>query len=75
MTSDHDKHVIECWLQLYNALMRTSYMVVDWPDKDSSKKNIDAICHDDLGSILAIEHTLIQPFEGEKEKKRTLPAS
>lgn len=67
MTSNHDKHVIECWLLLYNRLIGTSYVVVDWPDKDSSRNNIDAICRDDSGGALAIEHTLIQPFEREKE--------
>ena len=67
MTSNRDKHVIECWLLLYNRLIGTSYVVVDWPDKDSSRKNIDAMCRDNSGSALAVEHTLIQPFEGEKQ--------
>lgn len=66
MPKDHDKYVIECWLQLYNRLIGTSYVVVDLPDMDSSKKNIDAICRDSAGKVLAVEHTLIQPFGGEK---------
>ena len=66
MTSNRDKYVIECWLRLYNRLMGTSFVVVGWPDIDSSKKNIDAISRDNSGSLLAIEHTLIQPFAGEK---------
>ena len=66
MSRNRDKHVIGCWLRLYNRLMGTSLVVVDWPDTDSSKKNIDAICRDDSGSLLAIEHTLIQPFAREK---------
>jgi hypothetical protein len=63
----NDKFVIECWLKLYNRLNDSTYAVVDWPDKDSSKQAIDAVCQDDSGSMLGVEHTLIQPFEGEKE--------
>jgi hypothetical protein len=38
-----------------------------WPDRDSSKKAIDAVCEDEsTGRKLGIEHTLIQPFNGEK---------
>jgi hypothetical protein len=46
--------------------MGTSFAVVDWPDTDSSKKNIDAMCRQTSGSALAVEHPLIQPFEGKK---------
>jgi hypothetical protein len=58
--------VIECWLRLYNRLSGSSFQVEDWPDTDSSKKNIDAMCRDEAGRALAVEHTLIEPFEGEK---------
>jgi len=63
---NNDKYVIECWLRLYNRLNGLTYKVIDWPDKDSSRKAIDAICRDDSGLLLGLEHTLIQPFEGEK---------
>ncbi len=61
-----DKTVIEYWLQLFNRKTGSTYTVTNYPDKDSSKKNIDAICCDASGNTLAIEHTLIEPFEGEK---------
>jgi len=61
-----DKYVIECWLKLYGRLNGTTYKVIDWPDKDSSKQAIDAICQNEHGRKIGIEHTLIQPFEGEK---------
>jgi hypothetical protein len=61
-----DKYVIDCWLKLYNRLNGTTYKVIDWPDKDSSKAAIDAICQDEHGEKIGIEHTLIQPFEVEK---------
>ncbi|MGC2247436.1 MAG: hypothetical protein WA609_12605, partial [Terriglobales bacterium] len=58
--------VIDCWLKLYNRINGTTYTVIDWPDKDSSRKAIDAVCQNERGDKIGIEHTLIQPFEGEK---------
>jgi hypothetical protein len=66
MKNQRDKNVIEQWLTLYNRLTGTSYRVEDWPDEDSSKKNIDAMCRDLDAHNLALEHTLIEPFAGEK---------
>lgn len=66
MKNHRDKDVIRHWVRLYNRLTGSSFQVEDWPDRDSSKKNIDAMCRDDAGRTLAIEHTLIEPFEGEK---------
>ena len=65
-----DKDVIKHWLRLYNCLTGSSFQVGDWPDRDSSTKNIDAICRDDAGRTLAIGHTLIEPFEGERPMRR-----
>lgn len=62
-----DKDVIAYWLTLHNRLTGSTYRIADWPDSDSSKKNVDATCVDDAGRRLAIEHTLIQPFESEKK--------
>lgn len=59
MTKSRDKRVIEHWLRLYNRLIGSTFKVVDWPDEDSTKKNIDAMCSDDDGKTLAVEHTLI----------------
>jgi hypothetical protein len=61
-----DKVVIEHWLALYNRLTNSTFVVVDWPDADSSRKNVDATCRDSDGRTMAIEHTLIEPFENEK---------
>jgi hypothetical protein len=62
-----DKLVIEHWLRLYNRLTGGSYTVTAWPDSDSSKKNVDALCTDANHRTLALEHTLVEPFESEKE--------
>jgi len=61
-----DKDVISYWLTLYDRLTGSTYRIAEWPDSDSSKKNVDATCIDDAKRKLAIEHTLIQPFEHEK---------
>lgn len=66
MKNQRDKAVIEYWLRLYDQLNDFSYRVVEWPDDDSSRENIDALCVDDRAHTLAIEHTLIEPFVGEK---------
>lgn len=66
MRTPRDKCVIEHWLRLYNRLNGFSYRVTAWPDSDSSQKNVDALCIDDSGRELALEHTLIEPFQNEK---------
>ncbi len=54
-------------MRLYNRLTGGSYIVTAWPDSDSSKKNVDALCIDANNRTLALEHTLIEPFKSEKE--------
>ncbi len=62
-----DKEVIAGWLRLYNSLNNTRFCVIKWPDQQNrATKDIDALCEDDTGNKLAIEHTLIQPFVGER---------
>ncbi len=65
-TTFTDKDRIAHWLRLYNRRTGGSYVVESWPDSDSSKKNIDALCRDADGRTLALEHTLIEPFAGDK---------
>lgn len=66
MGNRRDKDVLEHWLRPYNLLTGSSFRVEAWQDTDSSKKNVDAMCRDDAGRTLAVVHTLIEPFEGEK---------
>jgi hypothetical protein len=75
MNSGRDKDVIEIWLRLYNWLMSSTYKVEEWPDNDSSKPNIDALCRDSKGLTIAIEHTLVQPFEIEKQDSQRFMAT
>lgn len=67
MATYTDKDVIHHWLRLHNQLKSETYQVESWPDDDSSKKNVDALCRDAEGRTLAIEHTLIEPYPGHKE--------
>jgi hypothetical protein len=62
----NDKDRIGFWVRLYNRLEGETYTVESWPDDDSSKKNIDALCRNAAGRTLALEHTLIEPFPGDK---------
>jgi hypothetical protein len=44
------------------------YPNIDYPeDRERNKGAVDAIAKDQYGSSLAMEHTLIQPFDGERE--------
>jgi hypothetical protein len=62
-----DKDIVRHWLRLHNRLKGETYQVESWPDEDSSKKNVDALCRDTEDRTLAIEHTLIEPYPGHKE--------
>lgn len=62
----NDKDRIGFWLRLYNRLEGETYTVESWPDDDSSRKNIDALCRNVGGRSLAVEHTLIEPYAGNR---------
>lgn len=67
MATKHDKDVIERFLQEHNTERQTSFKVIAWPDDiDRSGKAIDALASDGT-TTLAIEHTLLQPFTGERQ--------
>jgi hypothetical protein len=63
----YEKKVIKRFLDYYNEYQLSSFAIVSWPDEiDRTGKAIDAIAQD--GSlILGIEHTILQPFAGEKQ--------
>jgi hypothetical protein len=62
-----DKVLIEEFLRGYNQHGGTTFRVTKQPDElERQKEAIDAIARDEKGQTLAIEHTLIQPFVGEK---------
>jgi len=66
VTTKHDKAVIERFVQAFNAEQQTAYAITAWPDEqDRTGKAIDALASNG-STTLAIEHTLLQPFSGER---------
>jgi hypothetical protein len=67
-----ERDLIQRFLTSYNAETCAHYTVEAWPDEDSSAQAIDALAVDSAFGSLAIEHTLIQPFAGEKQDSAIL---
>ncbi len=65
--TNEEKEVIPHFLKHYNEYHASAFAVTRWPDEeDRTNKAIDAIANDSAVS-LGIEHTLLQPFSGEKQ--------
>ncbi len=55
-------------MKRYGSYVGVAYEPSKWPDEEQrNEKAVDAILRSESGETLAIEHTLLQPFEGEKE--------
>ncbi len=61
-----DKRAVQIWLNCFNYIRSTDFVVDHHPDDDNSRPNVDAICRDSSGNLIAVEHTRIQAFPGEK---------
>jgi hypothetical protein len=62
-----DKLLIVHFLAGYNRMTGQEYEVYEWPDeKERHQPAIDAVARSPKGQTLAIEHTLVQPYEEEK---------
>jgi hypothetical protein len=59
------QRVIEHWIRLYNRLIGASYRVSSWPCVDSSETDVDAVCTDGNGHLIALEHTRVGIQQGE----------
>ena len=53
------QQVIEHWIRLYNRLTGASYRIASWPCVGPSQTNVDAVCSDSHGRLIALEHTRI----------------
>jgi hypothetical protein len=63
----HDKRLISSFVAELNLWTGASYEVVSWPDVDTrDRQAVDAVARDVSGRELAIEHTLLQPFTGDR---------
>jgi hypothetical protein len=62
-----DQQLVEDFLGGYNRYRGDSYKVAERADEVKRQEPaIEAICRDSAGKTLAVEHTLIQPFVGQK---------
>jgi hypothetical protein len=63
-----DKVIIGEFLRGLNEHLGASFRITDLPDElERQKQAVDVIAQDERGQTLAVEHTLIQPFVGEKD--------
>jgi hypothetical protein len=64
-----DQVLVTLFLKEYEEISGEPFVVKEWvDDTERNKPAIEAIAvNDSTGKSLAIEHTLLQPFEGEKE--------
>lgn len=66
MKRDPEKKAIRIWLECFNELRRTDFVVESYPDElDRDHQSIDALCKDSSGERLGLEHTRIEAFPGE----------
>jgi hypothetical protein len=62
-----DQQLVLHFLSAFNQHHGTSFRVVRRPDEENRQTPaVEAVAADDDGTTLAFEHTLIEPFEGEK---------
>lgn len=61
--------LIERFLAGHNKALGTTYSLTEVPDcLDRRNPAVDGVATDAFGSKLAIEHTLLQPYEGYREE-------
>jgi hypothetical protein len=63
-----DQRIVEHFLLSYNHYHRKAFRIVCWPDVvDREKEAVEAVAANELGITMALEHTLVEPFQGERE--------
>lgn len=59
--------LVEGFLSAYNRYHGTSYKVVRRPEVSNRRTQaVEAVAADEYGRTVALEHTLVEPFEGER---------
>ena len=81
MESKHEIKIIEQFLRQFNRDNGTEYYITECPEdiermrkSEKPRKAVEAIARDDKGGSIAFEHTLIQPFVGDKDDAQPLLA-
>ncbi len=63
-----DSKLVELFLRGYNEANCETYRIAEWPDQNQRQiPAVEAVAVNSRGIRLAIEHTLVQPFVGEKD--------
>jgi hypothetical protein len=66
-----DIKLIELFLLQYRDSGGEAYRIVEYPEEvEREKPAVEAIAENSKGQRLAIEHTLVQPFEGQRDDDR-----
>ncbi|MGZ8847108.1 MAG: hypothetical protein ACXW3C_11655 [Pyrinomonadaceae bacterium] len=64
----HDQELVSLFIDKYNAVNNQSYRIQYRPEElQRNKPAVEAIAINESGRTLAVEHTLLQPFVGEKD--------
>lgn len=67
MDMKRDQQLVVDFLSAYNRNGGTTFKVVSWPDEeDRNNQAVEAVAANDVGETIAFEHTLVEPFEGER---------
>lgn len=61
----HERELITKFVERYSQWQRLKYEIMKWPE-DESNGEVEALAGSECSKILAIEHTLIEPFKGRK---------
>jgi len=62
-----DHAIVEGFLSAYNRHHGTSFKVARWADVlNRQTQAVEAVASNDAGDTIALEHTLIEPFAGER---------
>jgi hypothetical protein len=63
-----DQQLVSHFLTALNRQYGASFKVLRWPDEENRQTPaVEAVASDANGETVAIEHTLVQAFEGERE--------
>lgn len=63
-----DQELVSLFLSGYNRLTGCAFEVTEWPDEvERTNPAVEAVASDPQGRRMAIEHTLTQPFVGERD--------
>jgi len=62
-----DQELVSDFVSALNQQSGTTFQIVRWPDaEDRINSAVDAVAEDANGNTVAFEHTLIEPFEGQR---------